>query len=387
MHDVKYIVLFCTGMKQRYRIVVLPGDGIGKEVIAEAVKVLEACGERFSVEFDMVEFPCGGEYYLRSGEEWPEEAFPACRESDAVLLGAVGYPGADLPDGNIAGANVLFGLRFGLDLYANVRPTKLYPNVKHKISKEFVRIWRPGNVDFVIVRENTEGFYTPVRGTLSRGGVEEVAVDSRVITRKGCERVIRYAFELSTRRNGAPLDGKRRVTCIDKSNVLQGCRMFRRIYDEVAKGYPDVERDYAYVDAFTQWMLRSPEFYDVCVSTNAFGDIVTDLSAVLGGSLGMAAGGNIGDTHGMFEPIHGSAPKHAGKDECNPLGAILAGMMMVEFVGLKHDDPRLMKAARSVDEAVAGTLSEGRTLTYDMGGSSRCSDVGSAIASRILKME
>src|SRR5439155_1230176 len=231
----------------------------------------------------------------------------------------------------LAGGGVVFGLRFGLDLYANVRPTKLYPNVRHKIHDGFKLVWEPGKVDFVIVRENTEGLYTPTRGFLDRGGVKELAVDSRVITRKGAERVIRFAFEVSKQRKGAPSDGKRRVTCVDKSNVTAGCKLFRQVYDEVAARYPTIQRDYAYIDAFQQWLIRSPEVYDVAVTSNLFGDIATDLAAVLQGGMGMAAGGNIGDQHGMFEPIHGSAPKHAGKDEVNPTAMILAVQMMLDW--------------------------------------------------------
>ncbi|HLF06160.1 MAG TPA: isocitrate/isopropylmalate dehydrogenase family protein [Thermoplasmata archaeon] len=368
-------------MKAKYRIVLLPGDGIGKEVTAEARRVLETAQTTHGLNLEFEELPCGGEYFLRTGREWPEGSFERCKESDAVLLGAVGWPGAMRPDGNIAGYECVLGLRFGLDLYANVRPTKLYPNVRHKIHDEFQQVWKPEKVDFVIVRENTEGFYTPARGMLSRGGVEEVAIDTRVITRKGSERVIRYAYELANGRQGAKKDGKHRVTCIDKSNVLRGCQFFRAIFDEIGKhDYPKIERDYAYIDAFTQWVLRQPEFYDVGVSTNAFGDIATDLSSVLGGSLGMAAGGNIGDHHAMFEPIHGSAPKHAGKDECNPMGAILAAAMMLDWLGKKHGDERMRKAGVAVEGAVEAVLRDGKSLTYDLGGSARCSLVGKEIA-------
>src|SRR2546427_876310 len=313
-----------------YKVVLLAGDGTGPEVMREGVKVLKAVQDAYGVSFDLVPYPCGGQYYLDSGEEWPAEAFQSCKAADVILLGAVGHPDARLPNGDLAGANVIFGLRFGLDLYANVRPVKLYPGVPHKIHDEFKQVWKPDLVDFVVVRENTEGLYTPARGTLSRGGTDEVAIDSRVITRKGAERVIRFSFELAIRREGAPKDRKHRVTCVDKSNVLAGDRMFRAIYEEIAKGYPKVERDYAYIDAFLQWLVRSPEAYDVAVAPNEFGDIATDLAAVLQGGMGMAAGGNIGDAHGMFEPIHGSSPKHAGKDEVNPMAMILAVQMMVE---------------------------------------------------------
>lgn len=368
--------------KRQYTIALLPGDGVGTEVLAEGRKVLDAAAEKHGLDLRYSEYECGGAYYLRTGKEWEPEAFPFCRnEADAILLGAVGWPGANLPDGNIAGAGIVFGLRFGLDLYANVRPTKLYPGVKHKIGSEFMDVWKPQNVDFTIIRENTEGLYTPARGTLSRGGVDEVAIDNNVITRKGSERVIKAAFDLSKKRGkGAPKDKKMRVTCIDKANVLRGSQLFRQVYDQVAASYPEVERDYAYVDAFTQWVVRNPEAYDVCVATNMMGDIVTDLAAVLQGGMGMAASGNIGDKHAMFEPIHGSAPKHAGQGVANPIATVFAAQMMLDWLAGRHDDRKLAAASASIERAVAAVVAEGKTLTYDLGGSAKTSEVGDALA-------
>ena len=369
-----------------HEIVLLPGDGTGPEVMREAVKVIEAVESTFGLKFDKVSYPMGGEHWLATGEEWPEGTFEACKAADAILLGAVGHPDAVLPSGDLAGIGVLFGLRFGLDLYANVRPTKLYPNVRHKVHDGFKQVWEPGKVDFVIVRENTEGLYTPTRGFLTRGGVDELAVDARIITRKGAERVVRFAFELAKTRNGAPGDGKKRVTCVDKSNVTAGCRLFRKVYDEVASGYPQIQRDYAFIDAFLQWMTRSPESYDVAVTSNMFGDIATDLAAVLQGGMGMAAGGNIGDRHGMFEPIHGSAPKHAGKDVVNPTAMVLATQMMLDWLGRKKGDKSLIAAAETVERAVEAVLKEGQALTYDLGGKAKCSETGTAIASAVKKL-
>jgi 3-isopropylmalate dehydrogenase len=368
--------------KRQYTIALLPGDGVGTEVLAEGRKVLDAAAEKHGLNLQYGEYECGGAYYLQTGREWEPEAFPFCRnEADAILLGAVGWPGANLPDGNIAGAGIVFGLRFGLDLYANVRPTKLYRGVKHKIGDEFKDVWKPEYVDFTIIRENTEGLYTPARGALTRGGVTEVAIDNNVITRKGSERVIRAAFELSKKRGrGAPKDKKMRVTCIDKANVLRGSQLFREVYDQVAQSYPEVQRDYAYVDAFTQWIIRNPEVYDVCVATNMMGDIVTDLASVLQGGMGMAASGNIGDKHGMFEPIHGSAPKHAGQGVANPIATILAVQMMLDWLATKHDDKKLAAAALGVEKAVAQVVAEGKTLTYDLGGAAKTSEVGTAVA-------
>jgi 3-isopropylmalate dehydrogenase len=367
-----------------YKIAVLLGDGTGPEVMSEAKKVMGTASEVFNLDFDMIEMPCGAEYYQKTGREWPENAFQICKEeADAILLGAMSSPKKRPLEGANVASSVLFGLRFGLDLYANVRPAKLYPNVRHKISAEFKQVWDPGNVDFVVIRENTEGCYVPARGGLSRAEEMEMAIDNRVITRKGAERVIRFAFEMANRRNGAPKDGKKRVTCVDKSNVLRGCLLFRDVYDEIALSYLDIQKDYAYVDAFTQWILRKPECYDVAVMPNIFGDIITDLAAVLQGGMGMAASGNIGDTHGMFEPVHGTSPRYAGKDMVNPIAAILSLHMMFEWLGRRKGDERLVDASKRIEQAVAGVLQEGKTLTYDLGGNARCSQVGDAIDSRI----
>ncbi len=370
--------------KDSYEIAVLPGDGIGKDVMPEALKVLDKIQEKYDLVFEYKEFQCGGQYYLDTGKEWEDNAFDECKSADAILLGAVGWPGAVLPNRNIAGAGVIFGLRFGLDLYANVRPTKLYKGIKHKVHGESVQVWKPGLVNLVTVRENTEGLYSPTHGKLSRGGIDELAVDTRIITEKGARRVIKYAFELSRRKkDGAPKDGKKRVTCVDKSNVLEGCRLFRKIYDEVAGDYPEIEKDYAYIDAYTQWLVREPDFYQVVVTTNMLGDIASDLSSVLAGSLGMAPSGNIGDNHAFFEPVHGSAPKHAGKNKANPMAMILSASMLLDYLSYKFDDKVAKEASEAVEQAVERVISEGKTLTYDLGGSASTTEVGTAIANRI----
>ncbi len=369
-----------------YKVVVLAGDGIGPEVIREAIKVLKATEDAFGLKFDLIPYPAGGKHYMETGEEWPDGAFESSRNADAILLGAVGYPGAILPDGNLAGAGVVFGLRFGLDLYANVRPARLYPKVKHKVHNRFRKIWDADKVDFVIIRENTEGLYPPIGGVLERGGIQELAIDNRVTTRKGAERVIRFAYEESLKRQGAPKDGKRRVTCVDKSNVMDGDRLFRKIYDEVAEEYPTVERDYAFVDAFMQWMIRTPEAYDVAVMSNMFGDIATDLASVLQGGMGLAAGGNVGDEHAMFEPIHGSAPKYEGKDRANPTAAVLAVQMMLQWLGGKKSNPVLEEAAATVEMAVEALLQEGKFLTQDLGGKAKTSQTGDALADRVTSL-
>ncbi len=370
-------------MSRKYRIVVLPGDGVGAEVLPEAVKVLKAAERAISgLNFDFQEFECGAGYWLKNEKkaEWPSEAFQACKEAEGILFGAVGLTEVVKPDGMPVGADVVFGLRFGLDLYANVRPIKLYRGVKCPIADK-----RSQDIDLVIIRENTEGLYSPIRGVLSRGGKTELAIDVRVVTKKGSERVIKYAFHLCSKRNGAPQDGKHRVTCVHKGNVLKGCVFFKQIYDNIAKKYPDVEKDYAIVDAFTQWLIRRPEFYDVVVTTNMFGDIITDLGAVLQGGLGMAPAGNIGDEHAMFEPVHGSAPRVAGKQMANPTAAILSAKMMLEWIAGKCNDDNCRKASEKVEMAVEHILAEGKVRTYDLGGKSKTSDMGSAIAETVKK--
>jgi 3-isopropylmalate dehydrogenase len=272
----------------------------------------------------------------------------------------------------MAGYSAVIGNRVALDLYANVRPVRLFAGVQHLISGQARQVWAPDKVDLVIVRENTEGLYAGMGGTLRTGGHATVATDTRLITRTASERVIRVAFELAeSRGRGAPRDGKKRVTCIVKNNVLEGCRLFTEVFREMGAGYPDVELDIAIVDAFTQWLVTQPERYDVCVTTNMFGDIVTDLAAVLQGGMGMAVGCNLGDQHAMFEPIHGSAPPLTGKDRANPMAMLLAAGEMLGWLGRRHADARLERAARAVDEAVAEVCARGAPLTEDLVGAER----------------
>ncbi len=356
-------------MARTYKIQVLPGDGIGIETVAEAVKVLKVAEEETrGLNLTFHEFSCGGKHFLETGEEWSAEAKAFSQnEADAILLGAVGWerePGEPIrrSDGQIAGADVVLGTRSELDLYANVRPVKLYSGVPTPLA-DLV----PSDVDFVIVRENTEGLYVPIRGTLKRGRDAESGVDVRVITRRGAGRVSRFAFKLAKKRkHGAPTDGQKRVTCVDKSNVLDGCRLFRKVFREVANDFPRIDTDFAYVDAWTMWCLRRPSYYDVVVTSNMFGDIISDLGAAIQGGMGVAAGANIGDGHAMFEPIHGSAPRHAGKQRANPIAAILAGKMLLEWLGDKHKDRRCHRAAEKIEFAVKAVLSAGLTRTYDL---------------------
>jgi isocitrate/isopropylmalate dehydrogenase len=366
------------------RIVVLPGDGTGPEVLREATKILAALAENDGASWTLEEYPGGAQYYAKTGRQWEPEAEAATRTADAILLGAVGWPGISLPNGDIAGAALVLGLRQNLDLFANVRPCRLYPGVVHRISDGYRSVWAPGNVDMMIVRENTEDLYTPTHGRLSRGGATEVAIDTRVITRKGSERVIRYAYEIARKRaRGAPGDGVRRITCVDKSNVLEGCRFFREIFDEVGADYPEIVRDYAYVDAFTQWLVRNPEHFNVVVSTNMMGDIITDLASVLQGGMGFAAGGNIGVDHAMFEPVHGSAPKYAGKNQVNPIAALSATGMMLHWLAERRRDTTMERQAARLDDAIADVLLRGAARSYDQGGTATTSAVGDAVANAI----
>ena len=381
-----------------YRIAVLPGDGTGREVAVEAMRILDTIEANTNYGFENVIIPCGGKHYLDTGEEWAEGSFEFCRdEADAIFLGAIGHPGARLPNGDLAGGSVILGMRAGLDLYANVRPIKLYEGVPHKVHGKFTQIWEPGMVDMTILRENTEGLYhSLLRRSADRAlgreeytppsmdfpGLEgEVAYDPRPISAKGTERLVRMGFEIAQTRNGAPIDGVSRVSCIDKSNVTRGCQLFRRVFDEVGKSYPNIEKDYGYIDAFMQWLTRSPEHYDVVVSSNMFGEISTDLGAVLQGGMGMAASGNVGDNHAFFEPVHGSAPKHAGQNKVNPIASINSIQMMMDWLGRRNNDNGLVAISQTIDECVAEHLKDGKSLTYDLGGTASCSEVGESIAS------
>jgi 3-isopropylmalate dehydrogenase len=358
--------------KPRYDLVLLPGDGIGVEVLGYARAVLDVVAAGTGVAFALDEIPCGGKFYLAHGSrDWPEGAEERCAAADAILLGAVGWNGPDgqpvtMPGGKMAGYSPVIGNRVKLDLYANVRPVRCLPGMRHGISGTFAPVWRPDKVDMIMVRENTEGLYS---GVGERAADGSRATDTRVITRHASERVIRKAFELSRERGrGAPVDGKKRVTVIVKHNVLTGCRLFLEVYREVAKDFPDVEQDVAIVDAFAMFVLTQPEKYDVCVTTNMFGDILTDLASVLQGGMGMAVGCNVGDDHAMFEPIHGSAPPLAGKDRANPMAMLLATGEALAWLGRRHDDARLARAHRAIEDAVAALVAAGAPLTADLVG-------------------
>jgi 3-isopropylmalate dehydrogenase len=361
-----------------YKLVLLPGDGVGSEVMAQAKLILDTLSEIYTLNFELIERPCGFEYMQRTGKAWEEGTFELCRDTaDAILLGAIGRPDntTPLPVGEKSpGAKIVLGLRSQLDLYANVRPVQLFAHVQHKISDTFNKVWSPENVNMVIVRENTEGFYNQEKERQRLVNNNEV-IDQRVITRKGSERVIKFAFDLANKRNGAPMDGKSRVTCVDKSNVLNGCRLFRQVFNSVAAAYPTIEPDYSYIDAFTQALLQKPEYFDVVVTTNLFGDIITDLAAVLQGGLGMAPSANLSDTHGLFEPVHGSAPDIAGKGFANPIAMILSTQMMLGWLGEKENNYNLNESSKALFNAVINYLKKGKSLPYDLGGNAKTAEV------------
>ena len=336
-----------------YSIGVIPGDGIGPEVIREGLKTLNAVTELDGFQIDTVEYPYSGEYYLKTKELVPENVIDEWRGLDAVLLGAIGHP--DVEPGLVE-RSVILGLRFGLDLYVNLRPIKLY--AEHLCP---VKDKGPADIDFVVVRENTEGLYAQIGGHLKRGTPDEVALLNGVYTWKGCERAVRYGFELAQQRAQSRSSNGRspKVTLVDKSNAIRPHDIWVRAFEQVAEEYPDIETDHAYVDACCMWMLKNPEWFDVIVTTNLFGDIITDLGAMLQGGMGIAASGNIhpGKTS-MFEPIHGSAPRHAGKDVASPLGAIMAVAMMLETLGER-------RSATRIEAAVSSLLSSGAIASVD----------------------
>src|SRR2546426_1634090 len=364
-------------MPRKYEIAVLPGDGVGPEVIREALRALEASRELTDLNLETTTYSAGAKYWLGKGRrrhEWDEETFERCDKADAILLGPIGLPDVVREDGCPVGGHVVFGLRMGLDLYANGRPVKLMNGVKSPLAMKGSR-----DIAFAALRENGARVDCGIQGILSRGGEDEAGVDVRLITRKGAERIISYAFRLSMRRKGAPIDRKRRVTCVDKSNVLAGCRLFRSIYSDLARRFPRIEKDYAYVDAMCQWLIRRPEKYDVIVTTNLFGDILSEIGAALQGGLGLAPSANIGEKHAMFEPVHGSAPQYAGRNLANPTAAILSAKMILEWLSEKWTDKQLDVAARLIERAVVQSLKKGEGLTHDLGGTTSTRQAGQAV--------
>jgi len=372
-----------------YRIAVIPGDGVGPEVINEGLRVLDAVSNAYNVKFDFKIYPYGGNHYLKTGEILPDEALKEMEKMDAIYLGAVGHP--EVPPG-ILEKGLLLKLRFYFDQYVNLRPVTLYPNVETPLKDKSLQ-----DINFYVIRENTEDFYVGLgcrfKSDTHKANLnierklyslrfdvkvlanksEEFAYQIGVISRKGAERVIRYAFEFCKRK------GLKRVTSVDKANVLSEIYgLWRDIFMEVSRDYPEIEAEFTFVDAAAMWFVKNPERFHVVVTPNMFGDILTDLGAIIQGGMGLAPGGNINPNGvSMFEPIHGSAPKYAGKGLANPIAAILAAKLMLEYLGEEE-------AAKAIDKAVRNVLIEGKVKPRDLGGNSSTSEVGKAIAEKIF---
>jgi len=349
-------------MKQ-YDIAVIPGDGIGPEVTAEELKVLDAAAEVYGFELAYHHLPFGSEHYFKTGEIFPEKAFAEVRGMDAILLGAIGDPRA--PVGLIE-YGIIAKMRFELDLYINLRPIKLFDERLCPLKGK-----KAEDIDMVFIRENTEDAYVGAHGFTHKEQPNEVATQVLVYTRAGVERAIRYAFELARTRKK-----KKKVTLIDKANAMRAHDLWTRTFAEVGREYPDITQDHAYVDAACMWMIKNPEWFDVAVTTNMFGDILTDLGAVLQGGLGLAASANIHPgKQALFEPIHGSAPKYAGQNSASPVAAIMAGNMLLEYLGLKE-------AAQAIEGSVVSLLCSGRIKGVNSG-LHKCNEVGDMVAAEL----
>ncbi|MEL0097767.1 MAG: 3-isopropylmalate dehydrogenase [Planctomycetaceae bacterium] len=335
------------------KIAVIPGDGTGPEVTNEALKVLKAVSEQDGFDYELTHYDFGGDRYLQTGEILPEGAVDELKEKDAIYLGAIGHP--EVQPG-ILEKGLLLSLRFALDQYVNLRPVTLYPGVETPLAGK-----GPEDIDFVVIRENTEDMYCGIGGFLKKGTADEVASQTAIYTRKGCERIIRYAFEYTRKRNNP--QGKR-LTLVGKTNVLTyGHDLLWRTYQDVAQEYPDVEADYNHIDAACMWFVKNPEYYDVVVTTNMFGDIITDLGAMIQGGMGVAAGGNINPDPGgtsMFECMGGSAPKYTGQNVINPIAAIAAMGMLLEQTGHSESADKITKAIKVVTGTKMESMSAGR---------------------------
>ncbi|RZN41095.1 MAG: isocitrate/isopropylmalate dehydrogenase family protein [Methanophagales archaeon ANME-1-THS] len=377
-------------MTQGYTIAVIRGDGIGPEVVREGEKVLDVVSELENFELHWTEYPHGADHYLETGELLGEDTLKELKRSDAIYFGCIGDPRIEP---GILEQGILLTLRFYFDQYVNLRPVKLLEGVRTPLAGK-----RPEDIDMSVVRENTEDFYVGIGGRVKGKGrgrtkerlelkrnlyqitfnldietdADELAYQIGVVTRQGCERVMRFAFELARAR------GKKRVTSVDKANVLtHGYGFWREVFTRVAKGYPGIEPEFNFVDAICMWLVKNPEWYQVIVTPNMFGDIITDLGAMIQGGLGLAPGANINpDGVSMFEPIHGSAPKYAGKGVSNPIATIWAGALLLETIGE-------MDASKRVLHAIEAVLREGKVRTYDLGGTSKTSEVGDAIVNQI----
>ncbi|MBM3989610.1 MAG: 3-isopropylmalate dehydrogenase [Planctomycetes bacterium] len=345
-----------------HQIAVIAGDGIGPEVTREALKVVDAAAEIWGFRVRRTEYPFGTEHYLATKEIFPDAAFSEVKQKDAIYLGAIGDP--RVPVGLIE-YGIIAKCRFDLDLYVNLRPIKLYDESLCPLKDK-----KPEHVDMVIVRENTEDAYSGSHGFTHKGHDTEVAVQTMVYTRHGVERVIRYGFELARKRP------RKQLTLIDKANAVRAQDLWTRTFADVAKEFPDIKTDHAYIDAACMWMVKNPEWFDVAVTTNLFGDIITDLGAMVQGGMGIAASGNLNPGKvSLFEPIHGSAPKYAGKNVSSPVAAILAGAMMLDYLG--------QKAASVAIENVVADLLRTRRLKGVHTGAHNTQEVGDMVVAEL----
>ena len=334
-------------MSKVYDIAYIPGDGIGEEVVREGLRVLDAAEDVWGFKTKRESMPYGAEHYLATGETMPDSAFDRLRDMQAVILGAIGDPRIEVGKLEFA---IIAGMRFNLDLYVNLRPIKLYDSRLCPLKDK-----GPEDVDMLICRENTEGAYSGIYGHLRKGTKDEVAHQSMVFTRKGVERIIRYAFERAQNRP------RKKVTLIDKANALRAQDLWTRTFAEVASEYPDIDTDHAYIDAACMWMVKNPEWFDVAVCPNLFGDIITDLGAMVQGGMGVAASGNLHPGRvSMFEPIHGSAPKYKGQNKANPIATMMAISMMLDYLGETE-------ASRGIEDAIATSIRDGRIRSLSAG--------------------
>ena len=368
-----------------YEIAVVKGDGVGPEVVDQSLIVLETLAADGGPTFAFEPFPCGAECFLVHGDPLPEATLNGCRKADAVLLGAMGLPHIRWPDGTEMRPQV--DLRFKLDLYAGVRPIYLFA-VEHTPLKGV----GPGEIDLVILRENVEGLFASMNAGIELHG--EVAIDSMVITRTGTERVVRFAFELACERarererrarEREEEEGseRMRVTCVDKANIFRSMAFFRAIFDEVAEGYPVVARDHAYVDAVALYLVQRPQAFDVLVTENMYGDILSDMAAGLVGGMGMAPSADIGPDAAVFQPSHGTAPDIAGKGIANPVAMILSAGMMLDWLGQRFQDETAATGGRRIRSAVRRVLEDPANATPDLGGNMTTTQLGNAIAAAL----
>ena len=352
-------------MKRELDICVLPGDGIGVEVIDATLPVLEKAQHGFALRF--ATHPAGAQHYRKTGQALPEATFQAAKAADAILFGAMGWPEIRYPDGTEIGPQL--DLRVRLELYAGVRPARAIPGIPLPLADPRAR-----EIDLVVVRESTEGLFASRGKGVVEGDRE--ARDTMVITRKGSERVHEFAFGLAARRRGA-------VTCVDKANVFASMAFFRKVFDEVARRHPGVRASHHYIDATALDMVRKPWSFDVLVTENMFGDILSDLAAGLVGGMGMAPSGDIGDAHGLFQPCHGSAPDIAGQGKANPTACILSGAMMLDWLAQRSGNDALSQAARSIERAVDEVFASRKVAPFEFGGRDGTAAIRDAVLSNL----